>query len=201
MRKCYCCSFHVTEESFPIDACRIRRLLELLVNQIRQRLLELSSGRHSIAFESFEQNTNTLANAIQTIHASVRYLQASSPEATPPELQTAITSLVADHVPAALGCATNEIVVLARPQWTYNLKYVDLISDLEKTIEIADLDPEGERAADDLRSFIKALWLRKFPNDTLPLHVAILCGGDSVPIRRGRVTSPGPFASGAPGQD
>lgn len=173
----------LSESEYPPEALGIRDIFVLIVEQVRRRLWAIHKQRPRNAASQIDQslgeadaeNVIQLGQSVQTIHACLRYLESSGPPSTPPEIQTAITALVRQHVPQALSCNPVDVVVLVRPQWTYNLKYVNLLSHLEKLIEFAVLDPQGDFSTSDFRSFLSALWAKHGPqNGCLPRHVAVI---------------------------
>src|SRR5260370_21987351 len=172
----------LSESEYPPEALGIRNLFVLIVEQVRRRLWAIHHQRPRNAASRIDQplgkadaeNVIQLGKAVQAIHACLRYVESSGPPSTPPEIQTAITALVRQHVPQPLSCEPEEVVVLVRPQWTYNLKYVNLLSHLEEVIEFAVLDPQGEFSTIDFRSFLSMLWDRHGPKDSrMPRHVAV----------------------------
>ncbi len=155
-----------TPSEFPISAIRLRDLFALLAGRVRSRLWALHQGRvrepdgrlrHQLTEGEIRQ-VNQLGNLVQTLFAWVRYLESSRPPSTPPEIQAAITTLVQRHVAEAIRCEPDEVVALVRPQWDYNLKFVNLLEHLNKLFDISLLDPELEFQAEDLSTFLARLW-------------------------------------------
>ena len=172
-----------SDAEYSPEAIRIRDLFVLLIEQVRRRLWNIHQQRPRDASSLIDRplgeaetgQVMQLGKFIQGIHACLRYLESGKAPATPPEIQTAITTLVRQHVPPSLRCQPDEVVVLVRPQWTYNLKYVNLLSHLEQLTDFAVLDPEGEFSTTDFRSFLESLWNRHGPeNSCLPKHVAVI---------------------------
>ena len=134
-----------------------------------------------------------MGSIVHALNSYLRYLQASDPLQTPPGIQNAITLLIDGHGRVALGCNQDEICVLVRPQWTYNLKYIDLIHQFEDdaNYDLAfALDPSGTLGVYEPQKLIGALWEEaggpvethlKVPDGAnnkfsgmMPKHVAVL---------------------------
>jgi dCTP deaminase len=174
-----------SEGEFPSEAIRIRDLFILLIQQAQRRLWAIhqaqprdpSTQGYLPLTDAHVEHIVQIGGLIQGVHACLRYLEASKPPVTPPEIQTAISALIRRQVPRVLGCRPQEVVVLVRPQWEYSLKYVNLLLHLEKLIEFSVLDPDGELSTTDFRSFLSALWENHGPRGEdrcLPKHVAVI---------------------------
>jgi dCTP deaminase len=81
-------------------------------------------------------------------------LTASSPRQAPPAVQSALDHLLGLHFPTANGRA----VCIVRPQWTYNLSYVNLSAMLRNLIAPAALDPNMTLPATTAVEIPGALW-------------------------------------------
>jgi dCTP deaminase len=171
-----------TDSEYPKEALRIRYLFEVLVRRIRGQLVAIQEQRGKDAeaqellpLDDFAaERANHLGELIQTIYACLRYLHSSDPRSTPPEIQTAIGRLIKQFVTPILNCDPADVVVLVRPRWTVP-NYVDVLRELERNVEIADLDPAGETQANDLRSLIDHDWDKsRTDNKPPPKHVAVI---------------------------
>lgn len=166
-----------TDDNFPPEAVRIASLLRLLVARAHETLL----GYLEVAgVQSRSQSTalRAIGRAIHVVSAYVRYLHASDHFRSPPGIQQAISALVERHAPDA-GCAAGEAVVLVRPQWTYNLKYVDVITQLQKELgEHISFALDESMGGKSLTEFLQALWKEESARtpklDPLPKHVSVL---------------------------
>lgn len=171
------------ESEYPPEALRIRDLFAVLTDQIEARLRAIHERRiHDSGAqggrplgEADTQHVLQLGTMLQELHARLRFLESSKPPTTPPEIQTAITALVRLYVAPALNCDAGKVLVLVRPQWTYNLKYVPLLEELAQFIEPAVLDPNGDISTEGFRPYLAALW-QKHRGDAAPLpdHIAIV---------------------------
>jgi len=178
-----------TDNEYPSQAVTVAQLLRLLANRAHSELLRLDESPQQPLTRSDYARARDLGSIVHVLHAYIRYLQASDPLRSPPGVQHAISLLISTHGQAALGCDSGDINVLVRPQWTYNLKYIDIIHQFETDAECDlnfALDPDRQLDADDARSLIEALWEQTYrlpgeiqsketplsPN--VPKHVAVL---------------------------
>jgi dCTP deaminase len=167
---------------YPEEALRIRYLFQLLALRIRTRLLAIQERRERDPVsremlplgELAVQQANHLGEVVQTLYACLRYLHASDPRSTPPEIQTAIRRLVEQFAAPILDCQPADVVLLVRPRWTAP-NFVDLLRELDQHIEVSDLDPEGEMGVGTLREFIDRCWnLPDAQKECCPKHVAVI---------------------------
>lgn len=181
-----------TESDYPLQTVAIAKILKLLAGRAYEQLFELDASNTLKAGD--QARARDLGSIVHVLHAYLRYLQASDPLRTPPGVQQAISLLISAHGQAVLGCGANEINVLVRPQWTYNLKYVDIVQQFERDAECDlafALDPRRrlpiyDRVDYDAQDLIDALWKAAYPPNSegqvasgkqrsnLPTHVAVL---------------------------
>lgn len=180
-----------TESDYPPQTLTIAHLLKILA---RRAFTELFHINPAVSMSpAAEARVRDLGSIVHALHSYLRYLQASDPLRTPPGIQQAISLLIASHVGVALNCNSDQINVLVRPQWTYNLKYVDIIHQFEDDADCVlayALDPNGTLGAYGAQELIEALWkadgasddvlgqiprevLKKLP-EKMPKHVAVL---------------------------
>lgn len=177
-----------TENDYPQQTLTIAHMLRLLA---RRAFAQLSLLNETAQLSMSDQaRARDLASIVHALHSYLRYLQASDPLRTPPGIQNAISLLISTHGQSALQCDPNDIDLLVRPQWTYNLKYIDIIHQFENdaSCDLAyALDPEGELKlnAFDAQDLIEALWNEAAAPDSTkvpapketpkrPKHVAVL---------------------------
>lgn len=176
-----------TESDYPQQTVTIARILKLLARRTFSQLFQMDKKGHASAAD--QARARDLGSIIHVLYSYIRYLQASDPLRTPPGVQRAISLLINAHGQAALGCTRHDINVLVRPQWTYNLKYIDIIHQFEydaNCVLAYALDPYGELQAYAAEELIEALWKSEYSPQTdgfanskgsqiqMPKHVAVL---------------------------
>jgi dCTP deaminase len=166
-----------TDSDYPQQTMTIVALLRLLAKRALHELIRLDEKTKRRLTPAESAQARDLGSIVHVLHSYLRYLQASDPLRSPPGVQQAISLLVAAHGKAALKCESSHINVLVRPQWTYNLKYIDLIhqfqADAECDLAFA-LDPDGLLGAHDARTLVEKLWEQRQPGCSAPRHVAVL---------------------------
>jgi dCTP deaminase len=173
-----------TESDYPQQTVTIARILRLLAQRAFSELLHLNrSGASSTPDQA---RARDLGSIVHVLHSYLRYLHASDPLRTPPGIQRAISLLMSTHGRIALGCNREDIDVLVRPQWRYNLKYIDIIHQFEydaSCVLAYALDPKAELKAYSAEELIEALWKAAYPPNNseskdprvqMPKHVAVL---------------------------
>ena len=134
--------------------------------------------------KSDEPRVRALCRIVHALNAYIRYLQASDPLRTPPGVQQAISLLISTHGTDALKCAPENINVLVRPQWTYNLKYLDIIDQFGKDADCV-LSVAFDLDAYETRDIIEVLWKEAYSSEAkeqripqipekMPEHIAVL---------------------------
>ena len=165
-----------TSSEYPAQTVAIADLLRLLAERAQTQLARLdeSTTRGLTIDESLR--ACSLGSFVHALHSYLRYLQASDPLRSPPGVQQAISLLVSAHSKEVLNCGSSDINVLVRPQWTYNLKYIDLMHQLAPEGDLAyALDPDGLLSAHDVRIFIDKLWAKgNHAGRSVPRHIAVL---------------------------
>lgn len=170
------------ENEYPEQTITIANLLWLLAERTQRELIKLDKINRQHLTPAESARARDLGSIVHVLHSYIRYLQASDPLRSPPGIQQAISLLVSTHGEAALGCKSADISVLVRPQWTYNLKYIDLIHQfqVDAKCDLAfALDPDGLLGAYDARTLVEKLWAdghpkRKLHSCKVPRHVAVL---------------------------
>lgn len=122
-----------TESDYPRQTLTIAHIIKLLAHRAHAELFRLDSAEKVTVGN--QARTRDLGSIVHVLHSYLRYLQASDPLRTPPGIQQAISLLISAHGPTALRCNTDDISVLVRPQWTYNLKYIDIIPQFDYEVE------------------------------------------------------------------
>jgi len=167
-----------TEHKYPPETINIAKIIWLLAQRVDNNLgsidqlppKKLTPGRIHEALQ--------LADLVHTLNAFLEYLQASHPSLTPPGVQHGISRLVSEFVPKILtGTDVKQVVVLVRPQWTYNLTFVDLLAQIDTPANVFALDPEYEQGVTTVKELISHLWQSapaKEENYPAPEHVAVV---------------------------
>jgi len=158
------------------EAIRIARVFAIIAKRTENMLRNVQQSSARPLGNGDAVSVRQLARVVQDLHSYVRYIETSAPGSCPPGIQAAISELVDEHVPGALGCDRKNIIALVRPQWQYNLKFVNIWALLEK-IEVTDLDPNievyGAPSEDyNIRDLVGELWIGEWGE--LPKHMAIL---------------------------
>lgn len=139
------------KEEYPAQALQIRDVLLCLVRRIGDELERILAGApQELDFD----RARTLASYVYDLHSYVRYLRASSPRHTPPGIQFALAELTKHFFPARNGTP----LCLVRPQWSYNLGYLDLSTTLEDMIQLHVLNPTDQPHTAEKRDLLPALW-------------------------------------------
>lgn len=159
------------------EATRIARVFAVIAKRTEDRLWNIQQSHSRPLSNGDAVSVRQLARIVQDLHSYVRYIETSTPGSCPPGIQSAISEIVDEHVPAALGCKRTDIIALVRPQWQYNLKFVNIWALLDK-IEVTDLDLNlevyGPPTEDyGIRDLAAELW-KGVGEDELPRHMAIL---------------------------
>lgn len=163
-----------TDSRFPPEARKISNIFGVLANRVRDQILNIEVAGSPVLDSGTVQKLLDLGKVTRDIYYCIRFLQASDPINVPPGIQAAISNLVNKYIPDILRCKPLDVVVVVRPQWTYNISFIDLLGSLEKLIQVSDLDPLGELDAHDLRSLLLKLWQDDGLEDDPPKYVAVL---------------------------
>ena len=75
-----------------------------------------------------EIEVRRIADAFGVIHSYLRYIEACRPERTPFQIVLPLQMLINEIIPEI-----HDDLILIRPQWKYNFKYLDLMKDIEET--------------------------------------------------------------------
>jgi dCTP deaminase len=132
---------------YPVEAARIAFLIASVVTYIRGELLVAAASRDATSAQN-SRRQRLLRETIHELYSYVRYLEASRSATNPPEIQAAISAITEYY----FGDRLNRCVVVARPQWNYNLSYVPLTWKLRGHVNLEVLDPPnalGLRASAD----------------------------------------------------
>lgn len=143
---------------YPPQTAQLARLLIVLSERTLSILQRIDALSHKRLTEAKRKAALSAGRFIHSLNSYLRYLQATEPFSSPPGVRYAVDSLVDRFAATALKCRTNQIVVLVRPQWTYNLKFVDLIGLIGIPDPIYTLDPDKEYAVTDFRQLLALLW-------------------------------------------
>jgi dCTP deaminase len=112
------------DEEYPAETKLLRDVFELLLEYVRERIIEAKRGPSSSARE-LDERLHILGGVINELYAMMRYLRASGNASTPPALQVIVRSLVGSYFHGGGGSLT-----IVRPQWKYNCKFVSLTLEL-----------------------------------------------------------------------
>ena len=165
-----------TSQRFPNETIRLAGVLRTIADRVLDCI-------DTDPFPSAEEMTifqiarfQSLARIVQKLNSYIRFLQSSDPFTSPPGIQRAISSLIAKVTPHVLNTTPDEVVVLVRPQWTYNLKFINLLELMEPFR--TDLDRFDETGAADLRELLRCLWKNNGPDSVYgsqpPKYASIL---------------------------
>lgn len=170
----------INEHDFPLKACEIKNVFSCWPEFIFEQLADIDTAHPNGAEGTVAVRVRTLGMALHRIYSFIRYLTASSPRQSPPAVQNALDQLLQLHFPPANGRA----VCIIRPQWAYNLSYVNLSAMLRNLIAPAALDPNMVLPATTPAEVPGALWTwrrTRLPVDeqaklkpNAPDHIAIL---------------------------
>lgn len=180
------------DPQFPSEAQRIAWVFWALTDRIGTRLEAMLPWGDTPALYD-PHMVRRLAHVIHELHASLRYLSSSDPSSTPPSVQFAVSDLVRRHVTPIFGSSKDEhdVVVLVRPQWKYNFKFVDLMGMLRNLVNLADLEPNANVDDDDLHEFLLDFWAAQARAAARDRHAE----RDLSAVEPGANTSPPRFAA------
>src|SRR5258708_15348334 len=134
----------IHDEEFPQQTCRLRDVFLCFAEYALEELWELydptnpaepKGGGAGVA------RLHSLAKVTHELYSYIRYLLASSPRQAPPALQLALNELTNLYFLKKQG--EPDPICVVRPQWKYNLKYVQLKQQLGNIVAASVFDPEG----------------------------------------------------------
>lgn len=156
----------IDRSTYPIQAIQIRDLFGVIVERAEVELWKLYDPQNpfGVSTLSNQKRVRQLGRVIQRINSYLRYLRASSPQDTPPEIQVAISHLTKIYFPQQNGAP----LCLTRPQWKYNLTYMPFTMLLRRIVPLDVFDPNLSMGATTPVELISKLWQQKFGADSQP---------------------------------
>jgi hypothetical protein len=163
-----------TKEEYPVQACQVRDVLLCLVDRICEQLHSLLEIEANSPDKVDSDRALKLASHVYEIYSYVRYLRASSPQQTPPGIQLALAELTDIFFPKANG----KPVCLVRPQWSYNLGYVDLSAALDDMIKLDVFNPKNDPEVTEKEDLLPALWKKQKKIEAVNINPATATSQD-----------------------
>jgi dCTP deaminase len=182
---------------FPQAAKSVAHLLKSFATHLHSELLGLyQQSQKATPSKADLSRARNLERIVQQQYAALRYLRSSDAANTPPSVQRALEELTTQFFPIE---GSNPVIV-NRPQWSYNLKYVPLTRIVKSWVQWEVVDPDNaldilpdpkeqltpeERLSQIADAFLDKVWsaytvspgdgkARESLPDTRPREVAIL---------------------------
>jgi dCTP deaminase len=155
-------------KEYLAQACKIRDVFLVIAEYVRDELQSLDASD-----DPDFARARALGRVLHEVFAYTRYLWASSPAQSPPGIQVALAQLTDLYFPKE---ENGEPVCLVRPQWKYNLTYVQLGPLLRRLIKPSEFDPDGKLGVFDPQEILDKLWARRpgLEDPQPPRQLAIL---------------------------
>lgn len=113
--------------------------LAAFVFRVRDALWSNAYTKNELRWD--DNKARELGRTIQLVHSLVRYIAASDPRVSPPSLQRILSDLGAQLV---APLSNSPVVVLVRPQWKYNSKFLSLSTLVRSLVNFEVLDEERD---------------------------------------------------------
>lgn len=170
----------VNDEEFPRETRLVRDVFLCIAEHILDELQGMRKPDYPyVLTERQRSRVVSLAKILREYHSYIRYLLASSPRQSPPAVQAALVQLTERHFPKEYG----EPICIVRPQWSYNLKSVQ-IAQILKTLPRSVLDPDKKLGVKRKESIFPALWAKRVRrlkdegeevlSEKAPTHIGVL---------------------------
>ncbi len=152
------------DEEFPQQTCRLRDVFLCVAEYTLDQLWGLYDPQNPLQPKGGVRGAarlHSLGKLTQELYSYIRYLLASSPRQTPPALQLALSELT--YLYFVKKKSDPEPLCLVRPQWKYNLKYVQLTRQMKKVVSPAVFDPDLDtlKPTTNHDDWLEILWKRR----------------------------------------